>query len=391
MNYRSLIPVVLAIVVLSGIALYLKDGTPKVEASIMAAEMVAKCAQDGGSCYEAEVPELYPTYSIPEIFEIIRHIRGRDQNYQFCHVLAHKLGEIVVAEDPNQWMKAMPLNPNDGMCSNGFVHGVVGGRFRAEVLDDETLATLISDFRRACEPHDDWAPTPLDQAICYHGMGHLYVFITDADLKKALTICEQTAVSEKSDYGQVCREGVFMQIYQPLEPDDFLMIERMEVKPSTTTVRQFCKAYSENPKYEGACLRESWPFFREEIVRGDGVDTFCSGQPNEQEETNCYRSATAIIGRMSLSNSRGAANACAALQEKYRALCFTTIATAVLEENRTDVAKAIEVCDMSTGSVKNECFSDLARRSRFIYGANESQRMRFCDALPSEHQANCRR
>ena len=50
------------------------------------------------------------------------------------------------------------------------------------------------------------------------------------------------------------------------------MIERMTVKPMKETVREFCAAYRDVPEYEGACLRESWPFFREEITTGTGVD-----------------------------------------------------------------------------------------------------------------------
>lgn len=359
----------------------------------LANQMVSTCSTEPNktACYEREVPTLYPKYKIPQIFDVIRIIRSMDREYQFCHVLAHNLGEAIVAEDPNSWMKAMPLNPSDGMCSNGFVHGVVGGRFRAEVLDDTTLQSLLGDFKMACEPHDGWEPTPLDQAICYHGLGHLYVFITDADLSKALSICEQTTISEKGNYGQVCREGVFMQIYQPLEPDDFLMIERMKVKPSTTTVRQFCKTYSENPAYEGACLRESWPYFRKEITSGTGLETFCSNQPNKEEELNCYRSATAIIGRMSLGKGDKAARACNSIPKEYQALCFTAVATAVLEENRKDGTGAVALCQKAEEPARNECFTQIAQRSRFIFGNNNPMRDEFCAELPNQYRALCAR
>src|SRR3989344_3814855 len=189
-------------------------------------KIVHDCAQarDRSACYEAEVPTLYPQLSVAQVFDIVREIRREDPSYQFCHVLAHKIGERVVAEDPERWIDAIPLNPPDGLCSNGFIHGVVGGRFRAEVLDDETLEKLIPDFSRACEPRKGWQPSSLDQAICYHGIGHLYMFVTDADIPKALSLCERTARGSdpERDFRRVCREGVFMQIYQPLEPDDYL-------------------------------------------------------------------------------------------------------------------------------------------------------------------------
>ena len=356
--------------------------------------IVTFCAQtdDHQKCYEQEVPVLYGAYAIPDLFEIIRRIRTADPTYQFCHVLAHKLGEAVVAENPDAWMDAIPLNPADGMCSNGFIHGVVGGRFRAEVLDDATLASLKPDFSRACEARDDWQPSPLDQAICYHGMGHLYMFITDAEVRKALSVCEETTDPPGNpDFRQVCREGVFMQIYQPLEPDDFLMLERMTVKPSTTTVRQFCALYSDRTEYEGACLRESWPFFRKEVVSGTGVGQFCSEQPNTVEEENCYHSATAIIGRMSLGKPERAARACEHLPDTWRHLCFATAATAVIEESRDAAEAAISLCGRAPSDVAQRCLRTLASRAHFVFGADESRKQAFCGEMPREWQAECSR
>lgn len=392
MNFRHLIYAagVLSLVMMV-VALVFFGGQAQVFAHVD--RIVATCSQEGdrNACYEREVPALYPEYSIPELFDIVREIRAKDPRYQFCHVLAHKLGEAVVAEDPNNWLNAIPLNPGDGICSNGFIHGVVGGRFRAEVLDETTLTSLYSDFRQACEPHAGWQPSPLDQAICYHGMGHLYVFITDADLRRALEVCEATAdPAGLPDNRQVCREGVFMQIYQPLEPDDFLMIERMTVKPTKETVREFCAAYDDVPEYEGACLRESWPFFREEITTGTGVEAFCSGQPNVAEERNCYQSATAIIGRMSLDDSDKAARACNAIPEVWQALCFTAVATAVVEEDRGRGEKAVALCQKANDAVANECLTTIASRASWIYGSNREGMQKFCAALPTKYQAVCR-
>ncbi len=67
-------------------------------------------------------------------------------------------------------------------------------------------------------------------------MGHLYDFITNANLPKALGLCERTVPEA---FRWVCIEGVFMQIYQPLEPDDFQLIAQMKMKSTPDTVRPF--------------------------------------------------------------------------------------------------------------------------------------------------------
>ncbi|MSU74071.1 hypothetical protein EXS56_02945 [Candidatus Kaiserbacteria bacterium] len=350
-------------------------------------KIVHDCAEakDHSACYEAEVSALYPKLSVVHIFDVVREIRREDPSYQFCHVLAHKIGERVVAEDPERWIDAIPLNPSDGLCSNGFIHGVVGGRFRAEVLDDATLQKLLSDFRRACEPRKGWSPSSLDQAICYHGLGHLYDFITNANLPKALDICTQTTTQT---YRRVCIEGVFMQIYQPLEPDDFLMIEQMPVKPTKDTVRQFCARFADTPAYEGACLRESWPLHAG-MTDGTGVKSFCSDQPNAAEETACYESATAIIGRLSLGSSEKAASACEKLPQKWQDICFRTAAQAVLEENRDDASKSIALCALAQGPLVRSCMLSLATQAAFIFGQNRSELNAFCAALPADIRGQC--
>lgn len=385
-TYRPVLFVVAALVVVGAWVLF---GSTS-EAS-EAARIVSLCSKDAvsSSCYEREVPALFPEKSLTDIFSTIRAIRAQDSKYQFCHVLAHKLGEAVVAQDPERWMEAMSQNPSDGLCSNGFIHGVIGGRFRAEVLDGTTLQTFIPDFSRACEPRESWQASSLDQAMCYHGMGHLYMFITDAVIPHALSLCESTALEKGTgDYRRVCLEGVFMQIYQPLEPDDFLMLERMESVPTVHTVRAFCGMFTHNA-YEGACLRESWPLFREEILSGSGVDSFCAGQPDEKETMHCYESAFSIMGRMSIGNPESALNACAQVHFSRKRACYAYAARAVLEESRKDGDAAIALCAAAPNRYKAACMEDVLSTAHFMFGNNIEASKQLCRTAKKYMDVSC--
>lgn len=376
-----------ALLLITGIFITVLFALQSDQRTRIAHALVDECSKAEGDrslCYEEKVPALFPRLSVDELFDVVRSIRTQDPSYQFCHVLAHKLGERVVAEDPARWIDAIPLNPADGLCSNGFIHGVVGGRFRAEVLDEETLQRFLPDFRAACEPRGEWSPSDLDRAICYHGLGHLFMFITDADVRRALRVCDAATPAE---YRRVCVEGVFMQIYQPLEPDDLLLIERMAEKPTPESVRAYCARYEED-EYEGACLRESWPFFRERIVQGD-MEAFCAGQPNGEEETKCYESSIAILGRMSLSDPARAAESCMALPETRRELCFTIVARTVLEEDRDQGAEAVALCERAPQHIARVCLETLAAQTSFFFGGDRARASAFCETLPREVQARC--
>ncbi len=356
---------------------------PDIEA--FATNIVSECGKESGdhaACYEQLVPTLYPRLSVSQLFEIVRSIRTSDPSYQFCHVLAHKIGERVVAEDPMRWMDAIPLNPSSGTCSNGFIHGVVGGRFRSEVLDESTLRTLLPDFKRACEARDDWHPSDLDRAICYHGLGHLYDFITNADLPRALELCEQTTGTQ---FHRVCVEGVFMQIYQPLEPDDFALIEQMQTKPTAPTYRRFCASFKD-PEYVGACLREAWPILPG-MLDGTGMRQYCSGQPNAELEDYCYRSAFTIVGRLLQAQPDDQARACDLAPQARRSMCYSVVADAVLEENRDDAVRAVSFCERA--SDPRACFDYLIGAAQFNFGYNAGQFDGFCRALPKDIQVRC--
>lgn len=390
MNKERLYTLIPAVVFLSVCAWIFFFALPKdVESATDTLLHLCASESDRSVCYEQRAPTLLESMSLEEVFSVVRLLRHKDPAYQFCHVLAHKLGERIVAEDPERWLDAIALNPRDGLCSNGFIHGVIGGKFRAEVLEHATLEGLLPDFSRACEPRENWHASLLDQAMCYHGMGHLYVFITDADIPAALSLCERTSESPSGDFRRVCREGVFMQIYQPLEPDDFLMLERMEVKPTKETVRTYCARFEEDA-YEGACLRESWPYVRTEILESSGaIDAFCSGQPNSEEERACYDSALSVLGRQTLGNGKAASSVCAGFTGMLRRECFGRVALSYLEEEREDGVAAFSFCSRAGGADGEECLAFLAERAAFVFGADEVRLWKFCMLLPASMRNVC--
>lgn len=387
---RNLILVISVLALCAAIVLGIRALRPASIAGL-AAKIVGDCAHqaDHAACYETEIPSLYPKLDVPAIFDIVRDIRKLDTSYQFCHVLGHKIGERVVSEDPSGWVNAIPLNPSDGLCSNGFIHGVVGGRFRAEVLDDATIQKFLPDFKIACAAHDRWQPSDLDRAICYHGMGHLFDFITNADIPKALSLCSSVA---PENFKRVCVQGVFMQIYQPLEPDDYALIEQMPLKPSTTTVARYCRHFASDPMAEGSCIEESWPLRTRQILDGTGVAGLCALEPNAEETDSCYIAMSSIIGRLNLGSSGGAAaaSACDKFPSERQAQCYAYSAEAVLEESRADASPAIALCTRAASpETQSQCLSMLIQHASFMFGTNRSQMSGFCDALPQPYKAQC--
>ncbi len=147
--------------------------------------MVQKCAdaEYRPTCYEEEVPKLVSELPTEEIFSVIRLIRDKDPEYLYCHVLAHELGRYEVSLDPNNWLNVVATGPTDGLCSNGYAHGALVTRFNDEDLSEEEFNLALKDLAIACEEREGFTPTDLSKAICYHGIGHVLIHMSLADVR----------------------------------------------------------------------------------------------------------------------------------------------------------------------------------------------------------------
>ena len=179
-----------------------------------------------------------------------------------------------------------------------------------------------------------------------------------------------------------------MQIYQPLEPDDFALLDLLKEKPSAQNYRRLCAAYTDNGE-EGACLREAWPLFRDGIRFGTDVGTFCARQPDAAEEEACYETAAAIVGRTSLGKSDTAVAACQHFPKTRQKLCFIALAQSALEEDRTNADGAIDLCRAADDAVAKECLATLAHRASFIFASGSAEKTQFCATLLEESDVRC--
>ncbi len=362
-------------------------------AKVPAQIFVSLCnrVMDKTACYEENVPKLMLLIPVESIFPIIREIQNLDKSYQFCHVLAHKLGEQEVAKNSDAWMDLMHKNPPDSLCSNGYIHGVIVGRFNYAELPQEKIDAIEPDLASACESKSDWHPTNLDRAMCYHGMGHVLTFITGANMPLAVSFCKKIAVKNNGeDYSQTCISGVFMQIFQPLEPEDFELIARLPVKPTRSTLAAFCGVYTTQEE-RSLCFGEGWPLFRTDLQTASGVQSFCTTTKDIATQTNCYRTAFSIGARGSLGNPDKQAAICRALPLALGKQCLGILANAFIEENRTQSAKAVAICEAAPAAYTDACFQYLLNLTSFNFTPGSKDAATFCAALPVVWQSSCAR
>lgn len=359
------------------------------------AQKMVKICQDvtyKPTCYEDEIPRLVTDLEMSEIFDVIRLVRKYDPSYAFCHVTAHDLGSYEVSLDPDNWLNAISKGPTDGLCSNGFAHGAIVSRFNDGKLSPEAFEFVQKDLSIACEPRQGWNPTELIKAICYHGIGHVLVHMTEADIPVSLNACESIALKDDGrDYRQVCYEGVYMQLFQPLEPEDFALIDRLELAPTKDNIAEFCSQNSSNDMEYGTCWRESWPLFYDQLFTRDGVLNYCGALKNESDRNKCFVTAFTINGRQNLGQPEKMAGLCNSMPPEQQGLCLSRGANAFPEEDPTLIPEAINMCSRgSSKSVQDECYSYLAQLASFNFHAESDSFELMCNSLPAEWEDKCR-
>jgi len=342
-------------------------------------------------CYEQNVPKLLGDYSTEEIFAIIRTILRQDKDYQYCHVLAHKIGEYEVARDPDNWMSALATGPTDGLCSNGYAHGAIVARFNEEYFNAEDLRQIEPELAAACEARGDFVPTELQRAMCYHDLGHVIIHLTDAEVGRALAACEEIAVKENGqDFRRVCYEGVYMQLFQPLEPEDEALIDQLAYRPTRDNIAQFCADNSDTQAQYDTCWREAWPLYYEELQSGPGIDKFCGELPPGDGRESCYITAFTINGRHNLANQDQIITVCEAVAADRRGECYARAANDYLEEGQDFIEDGVSFCGRAVAETDQAyCYQYLASVSSFNFNSDSPAHQKVCNALPVEWQSVC--
>lgn len=385
---------VLVCVAAAGFIYFKKEVSPTQSIESYAQQVVSACASSAyhPTCYETEVPKLVTYLPTEQIFDVIRHIRKLDTTYLYCHVLAHKLGSYEVAKDPNNWLDVIAKGPTDGMCSNGYAHGALVTRFHDEDLSPEEFKSALPDLSIACEGREGFAPTDLTKAICYHGIGHVLIHMTLAKVAESLGGCEVIGKKDDGrDYRQLCTEGVYMQLFQPLEPEDYALVGMLPFAPTKDNLKKFCSESSRNDTQYGACYREAWPLFGNDIYSRGGMDAYCGVLSESQDKDLCYVSAFTINGRHNLGDPDKMAATCNGLTEEHKGSCFARGANAFGEEDPNLVDHGVAMCGKAnTKTAQNECYGFLAGVASFNFNHSSPAFEKLCSTLPKEFESQCR-
>ncbi len=354
----------------------------------LAQDIVSACAQESyrPGCYDREIPKLMDAISMEDTFAVTKIVQDSDPAYNFCHVLGHELSAREVKKNPDEWKTVLARCPS-GICSNGCIHGGMQERFRAESLTDAHIQQIMPDLQTLCEPKQNWKPTGLERGTCYHALGHLAMYMTGGDIKKSAVLCAKITAPNSlgSAFSHVCLDGAFMQIFQPLEPEDFALVKG---KQTTKEARDaFCGDFSGEAK--GSCISESWPLFAQEVKTPAGLITFCNKE-EPAERDRCYNGMFYVLTVQFQFDTDAMQRFCSKLPAPRKGQCSAGMASRLIETDYRNIAKAVQFCKDASGYDPTEqCFQQMAAYAGFHFHPGSREFLELCNNLPDRWKQIC--
>lgn len=382
-----------------------------------AIQVLEKCSKESSSgtrrvCYEREVPKLIINdITLKDAFHITKLIQEEDKEYTWCHNMGHQISEQEYAKDPSQWKDVMTQCPI-GTCSNGCLHGAAQAHFRTASIAGVQLEEIMSDLKTLCEKRDNWSPTNMEQSSCYHELGHFSLYLANGNIQEATRICQKLAVKEDGrNFFRTCNEGIFMQVFQPREPEDFALvynlIPRRDTLPSCEQfdgeIKGACwgKAWEGETRsfcanFEGetlsACMREAWVVYDKDALQApEGVLEFCSYSAEKSEKKKCYNTVFFSLMASQFAFDEGRMKElCKELPIDVRGQCFANTASRLVETEKSYIARAVSVCEDATSlGIGEQCFAELLYYASFSFHPDSQELIQFCSHFPNAWQGRC--
>lgn len=337
-------------------------------------------------CYQKNIPTLIDSgLSMERTFGVVRSVLALDRGYKSCHVLAHLIASREVARDPASWKDVIVRSPMD-ICESGAAHGAFQERFNAESMPDAAIEEFVTMLDGVCDARAGWSPTFLARSSCLHGMGHLFLYVTAADVKKSVALCWILGKRPDFDFSYTCTEGVFMQLYQPLGPEDESLIH--EVKDAAWKTQSFCAQF-EGVTYN-ACVKESWPAVKNSTTDPKVFERLCRQIPDKDESLYCAKGLMyPVVGSLhyDVEKIRSFCNALSDLD--LRNICWARTASKFIWTDSTNADDTLAICHAAPVESQEACWGELINHAEVGMEKDAPDTRALCDGMPEPYKSTC--
>lgn len=313
-----------------------------------------------------------PEYS----FDVLRNLQEIDRDAIGCHSISHGIGTGSYKRDPDSWRTLIQTLPT--VCSYGAPHGVIEGYVASlpnHSLSKEVIPTICGEVPRA---------------DCNHIVGHLILVETEADLDKALDLCDLFKDVTQTNH---CISGVFMEYQTAINLIDHRLVpESWQNWPARVDdLEKVCRSYN------GARAEGCW----EEIVHAalakfnndpKKIFDFCSSAQVPEGSKRCKRHSIGIIGASVNFDLFKMKLMCSIPQKDdpdFERDCYTASVSSALSTIPSALPQAVSFCSSLKNEFKQDCFSMIGAMNFSGSREQNSNQVNACKKAPSEFRNFC--
>ena len=337
-------------------------------------------------CYDDKIASLAEQIDLEKAFEITKEIELQDDNYKYCHVVAHKIAAAEVRKDPDNWKEVINRCPVN-QCANGCIHGVFQEKYKVENLSSSQIDLIKSEFKNICAATAAWQPTSNEQSSCYHALGHLFVYMSNADIDKSINLCDEITPND-NQMSRFCYEGAFMQVFQILEPEDIALVKN--IKPTSThEAVSFCSDFKHNPLAHASCINQSWPLSIKQLKQNPVyINEFCKDAEPDLKKL-CTGPVISIMPIQFNFNQSKLLNYCQALPDNMHQDCINIVASRMITSDGVLREKAVNFCVHSPEKYQEGCFITLISELKNEKILNSENKSQICRLFPEDFTYSC--
>lgn len=316
------------------------------EIRVIAKSFYENCRGKQADCFENEISnKLLAKYKISDILDAVYDY----DTYFSCHAFTHFLGRAIYRKLGNIPDSYANVNFT---CHGGAFHGVMEAYLEQRKVSVESLSG--EDIEATCKDSKSLISKEPEQIYfeCFHGFGHAFMFITDADLLRSLKYCDKM---NDISFREACYGGALME----------------NSTSSTNTDHKSVWLKADDKFYPCTILEEKYLnqcyFYQSNywimVSNHDYVRTF----------SDCYRLGGVhrdycILGLganlASLSNEKGmeaAASVCNLGINEYKYICIEGAIPSIADRYGGELSKVVEYCQMIAPDLKEFCFGKLGQ------------------------------
>jgi hypothetical protein len=314
------------------------------------------------NCYSSEFRKLAEK-SGPEIsFSVLHYLQQLDRDAVGCHLIAHSIGKGSFKKDGDNWRGL--IQKMETSCNYGAIHGVLEsyvGSLPDKSLKKDVIPSICGE-------------NPL--ADCNHIIGHLLLVQTDANVKKALDLCEVLSDPRQNSF---CISGVFMEYQTALNLVDHELVPEtwLNWAPRLGELEKLCRSF--DGKYASGCWEEL-PHIALVKFQNDPKKMFdlCSTAQVPDGAKRCKRHSLGIIGasmNFDLSKMKSVCSIPQKDDSSFEEECYPAIVSSSLSTIPDAVPQAVTFCSSLDDKFQPSCFS--------MVGIMSFSNPKIKDALPS--------